>query len=293
MRVGHSYTKTLNCNWKVFWENFNECLHCPNIHPELSDLVPIYGRASMARRDDPNWRETADDHAPEIGGGLKEGAQSWSMAGSAQGRRDVGGGGRDVMRGTAKDDVLNGGGGADQVLGLAGKDAVRGGGGNDRVAGGGGDDVARGDGGKDRLDGRGGNDDLFGGAGADRLFGGAGADELRGGGGKDQLDGGAGADKLFGDAANDRLDGGKGKDALTGGAGKDVFFFTRGDGADTVRDWQDGRDKIEIGRGANSFAKLEIDQKGKNALIEYGKRGDVIKLLKTDADDLDASDFIF
>ncbi|MEM7597189.1 MAG: aromatic ring-hydroxylating dioxygenase subunit alpha [Pseudomonadota bacterium] len=86
LRVGHSYTKTLNCNWKVFWENFNECLHCPNIHPELSDLVPIYGRAIMARRDDPNWRETADDHAPEIGGGLKEGAQSWSMDGSAQGR---------------------------------------------------------------------------------------------------------------------------------------------------------------------------------------------------------------
>ncbi|MEO0782594.1 MAG: aromatic ring-hydroxylating dioxygenase subunit alpha [Pseudomonadota bacterium] len=86
MRVGHNYTKVLNCNWKVFWENFNECLHCPNIHPELSDLVPIYGRAIMARRDDPNWKEHADDDTPPIGGGLREGAQSWSMDGSALGR---------------------------------------------------------------------------------------------------------------------------------------------------------------------------------------------------------------
>ncbi|MEM1303175.1 MAG: aromatic ring-hydroxylating dioxygenase subunit alpha, partial [Pseudomonadota bacterium] len=86
MRVGHNYTKVLNCNWKVFWENFNECLHCPNIHPELSELVPIYGRAIMARRDDPNWKEHADDDTPQIGGGLRDGAQSWSMDGCALGR---------------------------------------------------------------------------------------------------------------------------------------------------------------------------------------------------------------
>lgn len=86
LRVGHSYSKTLNCNWKVFWENFNECLHCPHIHPELSDLVPIYGRAIMARRDDPDWQDTAEETAPHISGGLREGATSWSMDGVAQGR---------------------------------------------------------------------------------------------------------------------------------------------------------------------------------------------------------------
>ena len=26
--VGHVFEKTMACNWKVFWENFNECLHC-------------------------------------------------------------------------------------------------------------------------------------------------------------------------------------------------------------------------------------------------------------------------
>lgn len=86
LKLGHQYSKRLRCNWKIFWENFNECLHCPNIHPELSQLVPIYGRAIMARRDDPDWQAHADESAPVFSGGLREGAQSWSMDGSAQGR---------------------------------------------------------------------------------------------------------------------------------------------------------------------------------------------------------------
>lgn len=86
LRVGHTFSKRLNCNWKLFWENYNECLHCPNIHPELCDLVPIYGRAIMARRDDPDWRSTAADTAPRFAGTLREGAGTWSMDGVAQGR---------------------------------------------------------------------------------------------------------------------------------------------------------------------------------------------------------------
>ena len=42
--VAHSWTKVMACNWKIFWENFNEFLHCPNVHPELCELVPLYGR---------------------------------------------------------------------------------------------------------------------------------------------------------------------------------------------------------------------------------------------------------
>jgi hypothetical protein len=41
-------------NWKIFWENYNECLHCPGVHPQLSSLVPIYGRGLLEERDDPN-----------------------------------------------------------------------------------------------------------------------------------------------------------------------------------------------------------------------------------------------
>lgn len=85
MRLGATYSKSLKCNWKIFWENYNECLHCPGIHPELCDLVPIYGRAIMARRDDPDWQGHADDPAPHRSGGLREGAETWSMDGRAQG----------------------------------------------------------------------------------------------------------------------------------------------------------------------------------------------------------------
>ncbi|HUS54230.1 MAG TPA: aromatic ring-hydroxylating dioxygenase subunit alpha [Thermohalobaculum sp.] len=83
--VGHRYRKTLNCNWKLFWENFNECLHCPGVHPELCELVPIYGRAIMARRDDPDWESPTRGDAPIFTGGLREGAETWSMDGRAQG----------------------------------------------------------------------------------------------------------------------------------------------------------------------------------------------------------------
>ncbi len=44
MKVGSVWKKTIKCNWKSFWENFNECLHCPNVHPELSKLVPLFSK---------------------------------------------------------------------------------------------------------------------------------------------------------------------------------------------------------------------------------------------------------
>ncbi len=82
---GHVLRKVMNCNWKIFWENFNECLHCPGIHKELSRLVPIYGRGLMARHDDPEWKRHADSDAPEFSGGLRDGAETWSRDGRAHG----------------------------------------------------------------------------------------------------------------------------------------------------------------------------------------------------------------
>ncbi len=82
---GHVLRKVMNCNWKIFWENFNECLHCPGVHKELSRLVPIYGRGLMARHDDPEWKRHADSDAPEFSGGLRDGAETWSRDGRAHG----------------------------------------------------------------------------------------------------------------------------------------------------------------------------------------------------------------
>jgi Rieske 2Fe-2S family protein len=85
LRVGHTFTTRLRCNWKIFWENFNECLHCPNVHRGLSTLVPIYRRAIMEERDDPRWRDYAGSQDPAYRGGLKAGAVTWSVDGTACG----------------------------------------------------------------------------------------------------------------------------------------------------------------------------------------------------------------
>ena len=81
LQVGHRWRKLMQCNWKVFWENFNECLHCPNIHPELCELVPIYGRRISGVRDAPDWQDYQDSEAPQYAGGLRQGASSWSSSG--------------------------------------------------------------------------------------------------------------------------------------------------------------------------------------------------------------------
>lgn len=83
--VGHALTKTIRCNWKLFWENFNECLHCPLVHPSLSRLVPIYGRGIIMEGDDPNWSLTADNPDPKYKGGLRRGASTWSLDGQPTG----------------------------------------------------------------------------------------------------------------------------------------------------------------------------------------------------------------
>lgn len=82
---GHVFSTVVNCNWKIFWENFNECLHCPGVHKDLSRLVPIYGRGLMARHDDPDWALQAGNDAPEFSGRLRKDAETWSQDGRAHG----------------------------------------------------------------------------------------------------------------------------------------------------------------------------------------------------------------
>jgi glycine betaine catabolism A len=74
--TGHRWSKDLNCNWKVFWENYAECLHCPGIHPELCDMVPIYGKGIMAPSEALDWSPEQ-----EVKRNLKPGAESWTLSG--------------------------------------------------------------------------------------------------------------------------------------------------------------------------------------------------------------------
>ena len=123
--------------------------------------------------------------------------------------------GRDVIRGTAGDDVIDGLGGADTICGLQGDDIISGGTGADVVFGGRGNDSI--DGGSDR-------DLLVGGAGNDTILGGLHEDRLRGGPGADDLDGGPQRDRLSGGDGNDVIRGGAGLDTLFGNVGRDQLF---------------------------------------------------------------------
>jgi len=88
--IGHRLTKRIQCNWKIFWENYNECLHCPGVHPHLSSLVPIYRRGILEERDDPDWRAHAADPDPAYKGGLRTGAATWTVDGRSLGHEFAG-----------------------------------------------------------------------------------------------------------------------------------------------------------------------------------------------------------
>ncbi|WPC06763.1 peroxidase family protein [Pseudomonas benzenivorans] len=177
-----------------------------------------------------------------------------SLATAAVRNLIVGTAGDDVLNGTAFDDVIQGLAGNDILNGLAGNDVLEGGIGNDRLDGGTGNDV---------LNGGGGNDILIGGSGDDTMSGGAGDDiyavtdvgdvvvELAGegtdtvwtslssytltanvenltysGSGNFRGTGNALANVIRGGVGNDVIVGGAGADTMIGGAGNDIYAVT-------------------------------------------------------------------
>lgn len=70
----------------------------------------------------------------------------------------------------------------------------------------------------------------------------------------DVLTGRGGDDTLSGGIGHDRLDGGAGNDTLSGDAGNDLYVFTRGDGQDTIQNYDTsvGRvDALQFAEGIN------------------------------------------
>ena len=170
-----------------------------------------------------------------------------------------------------------------------------------------------GGGGGDILDGQGGDDELHGGAGMDLVLGGRGNDTLYGDAGNDTISGHSGDDILDGGAGDDTLDGGAGQDTLTGGLGddvlwgdycnpgaadKDVFVYAPGHGGDTIKDFQDGLDRIDLSAftGISGFSDLSARQDGDNVVIDFsswGDSGDSITLENFTLANLGAEDFVF
>jgi glycine betaine catabolism A len=51
LRAARTIVYEVEANWKILIDNFNECLHCPTVHPELVKIVPLYRKGIVL---DPN-----------------------------------------------------------------------------------------------------------------------------------------------------------------------------------------------------------------------------------------------
>lgn len=119
--------------------------------------------------------------------------------------------------------------------------------------------------------------------GHDVLIGDQGKDILEGHAGRDILLGEGGNDRLFGGSGRDELIGGQGKDVLHGGSGADLFVFFKKDGQDVIRDFEAGRDDLEIeasmmGRGAKTVERLLenfAEDTGADVVLDFGRKGKI------------------
>jgi len=220
----------------------------------------------------------------------------------------------DVIAGSTDANVINGGGGRDYLRGREGDDFIYGG--DDR-------DQLRGDLGADYLDGGEGKDLVFytnsnagisidlgagtasgGHAAGDTLVdiesirGSFFADVLTGDDENNLLEGSGGGDTIDGGAGVDQINGGNGFDTLTGGSGADRFVFNQTNwGVDTITDFEDNVDRIDMRGSGLTFADLVITSNGGNAKVRYldGPAGEVSQIVFTGIDNalLTESDFIF
>jgi Ca2+-binding RTX toxin-like protein len=116
------------------------------------------------------------------------------------------------------------------------------------------------------------------------LQGGDGNDSLTGGLSDDVLDGGQGNDMLYGGMGADSLYGGQGDDQLTGGADNDVFVLERGMENDTIVDFHQGEDQIDVSDfnpNWGAFSDQFVDTGGGTQIdmsLFGGDPGDVITI---------------
>ncbi len=73
LRIGVRLVYEVKANWKIVVENYNECLHCPQIHPELVQVIPLF-----------RFGEVWDEEIPDDGNRMKEGATSFTQTGRSE-----------------------------------------------------------------------------------------------------------------------------------------------------------------------------------------------------------------
>ncbi len=111
---------------------------------------------------------------------------------------------------------------------------------------------------------------------------------------QNEYTGTANADTLTGGAGDDTITGLAGDDTLTGGDGDDTFVFAAGHGSDTITDFTDGEDTIDLSAftSITAFSDLTVAQNGNDTVITV-PGGGTITLQGFTSTDLDENDFTF
>jgi len=142
------------------------------------------------------------------------------------------------------------------------------------------------------INGTPGNDNLTGTSGNDIINGSEGDDVLIGLRANDFLNGGDGNDILYGGKGSDTLNGGLGNDSLVGSVGKDVFVLGTGLGVDTISDFGNGQDTIQLINGL-TFGQLSISPGTNGTLIKVADSSEVLASVTGVVPNLiDSEDFI-
>ena len=87
LKVGFRYVADINSNWKLWHENYSECFHCPDNHPELCKIVPVYGQGH-GPMEEAQWEDTGGETMTRVlraGYDIIEGGQTWTMDGQLSG----------------------------------------------------------------------------------------------------------------------------------------------------------------------------------------------------------------
>jgi Ca2+-binding RTX toxin-like protein len=142
------------------------------------------------------------------------------------------------------------------------------------------------------INGTPGNDNQTGTSGNDIINGSEGDDVLTGLRANDFLNGGDGNDILYGGKGSDTLNGGLGNDNLVGSAGKDVFVLGAGLGVDTISDFTNSQDTIQLINGLTS-GQLSISPETNGTLIKLASSGEVLASLTGVAPNLLGSEDFF
>ena len=108
----------------------------------------------------------------------------------------------------------------------------------------------------------------------ENVFGGAGSDYISGNSAANLIVGNSGDDTIDGKAGDDVVEGGLGNDTLTGGAGSDIFRYSKGDGNDTILDFNSAVDYVDfIGFSAlekSNFAEVVTENGDKEITLSDG-----------------------